>query len=373
MKTWMKMILGISLSFICLLTSVGYAAVTSEMIIRGDAEFSYPDSVFIVDISNVKTSNATIITAPVNLGEPSTKVMSEIIFAGRNAYVTFDVLIMNGTTFNQYFDVLEEYAELEGIDGSFSYANIDWSVTPPQGTLLKPGEQTTFTVTLTYTGRNSNQTRKMLHEFDFVLDSDDLTEAVSKGVTSKFEDILNNRLEEDIVYDYNGKEITIDNANTYNEVINHMENDSSGDYIGNLQGADGDDKALLTALFEGALTFTVGNEEVPITVMIKEKNVYDVDNIKNVNEMVLYITADDLGATYSFVPVYAAVFAKDTSGEWKQIGDIFAGEARTNNYSGWYGSGSFNTESWRSTQAYYGIAVRSGISNVIGGYYSQNP
>lgn len=368
MKTWMKMILGISLSFMCLFVSVGYAGFTSEMSIHADAELSPPNAVFIVNISNVQTSNATINTPPVNLSEPSTKIMSEITFASRNAYVTFDVLIMNGTSFNQYFDVLEEYPEIEGIEGAFSYANMDWSVTPPQGTMIMPGEQTLFTVTLTYTGRNTNQTRKMLHEFDFVLDSDDLTEAVSKGVTDKFADILNNRLEEDIVYDYNGTEITVDSNNTYNEVVNHMESDTSGNYIGNLMGADGDDKALLTALFEGALTFTVGNEEVPITVMIKEKNVYGTSD----KEMVLFITADDLSSTWTYVPVYAAVFSKNDLGEWVQIGDIFAGEARTNSYSGWYGSGSFNTETWRSTQSYYGIATGSGIATVIGGYIEQN-
>jgi len=255
------------------------------------------------------------------------------------------------------------------VEGSFSYANADWSVSVPQGTELKSGETMTFTVTLTYTGRNTNQTRKMLHEFDFVLNSDDLTEAVSKGVTDKFADILNNRLEEDITYTYNGSDVTVDKDNTYQEVVDHMESDSSGRYIGNLMGANADDKALLTALFEGALTFTVGNEEVPITVMVKEKNVYGT----NEKEMVLYITADDLSTRFGSAPVYAAVFTKTESGEWVQVGDIFAGEASINGYGGsWLGTGSFNTESWESTEDYYGVASGSGINAVISGYVAQN-
>jgi hypothetical protein len=200
------------------------------------------------------------------------------------------------------------------------------------------------------------------------MNSDDLTQAASKGVTNKFEDILNNALEEDIHYDG----ITVDKDNTYQAFVNEMvTGDDSGRYIGNLKGSDAEDKALLTALFEGALTFTVGNEEVPITVMVKEKNVYGDSNSEK--EMVLYITADDLGTRFGSAPVYAAVFTKTASGTWKQIGDIFAGKASINGYNGsWYGTGSFNTESWESTEVYYGVAAGSEINDVIKGYVSQN-
>ena len=368
MKAWLKVLLGISLSLMCVFTSLGYAALSDTLYVEGQVDASPPNAIYIEGIYNVQFNNASAVQTPVNIGFPSTKVMSEIVFNSRNSSVSFNVIIANGTAFDQYFDVLEEYSSMEGVEGSFSYANTDWSVSVPQGTELKSGETMTFTVTLTYIGRNTNQTRKMLHEFDFVLNSDDLTEAVSKGVTDKFADILNNRLEEDITYTYNGNNVTVDKDNTYQEVIDHMESDSSGNYIGNLMGADEDDKALLTALFEGALTFTVGNEEVPITVMVKEKNVYGTTD----KEMVLYITADDLSAWSSYVPVYAAVFSQNESGDWIQIGDIYAGEAQTNNYSGWWGSGSFNTESWRSTEAYYGVASGSGINAVINGYVAQN-
>ena len=367
MKSWMKVLICVLLSFMCLFTCVGYAQFTSTVEVKGDATVEPPNAMFIVSISNVQTNGATVNTHPINIGFPSTKVMSEIVFSGRNTSVSFDVLIKNGTDFEHYFDVLEEYSALEGVDDAFSYANVDWSVSVPQGTEISPDESMTFTVTLTYTGRNTNQTRKMLHEFDFVLNSDNLTQVVSKDVTNKFEDILNNRLEEDITYSYNGKNETVDKDATYQELVNHMESDSSGKYIGNLMGADEDDKALLTALFEGALTFEVGNEVVPITVMVKEKNVYGTSD----KEMVLYITADDLSAWSSYVPVYAAVFSKNESGAWVQVGDIYAGEAQTNSYSGWWGSGSFNTESWRSTERYYNVATGSGINAIMSGYTSQ--
>lgn len=369
MKKWVKVILGISLSFMCVFTSLGYAALSDKLNVTGEANVTPPDAIYIEGILNVRPSNASVIQTPTNIGFPSTKFMSEITFAGRNSSVTFDVVIANGTSFTQYFDVLEEFSELEGIDASFSYANTDWSVSLPQGTEIKPGDIKTFTVTLTYTGRNTNQTRKMLHEFDFVLDSNDLTQAVSKDITDRFEDILNNRFEEDVTYTYNGNQITIEKENTYQEVIDHMETDRTGNYIGNLMGSDADDKALLTALFDEALTFTVGTEEVPITVMIKEKDVYGSTD----KDMVLFITADDLSARNTYVPVYASVFSKNENGEWKHVGEIFSGEAQTNSYSGFWGSGSFNTETWRSTQTYYGVATGSGITAVMNGYKAQNP
>ncbi len=368
MKGWMKILLGISLSLMCIFTSIGYARLSTDLTVEGDIELAPPNAIFILDISNVHTTGATVTTSPMNIGYPSTKVLSEIVFSGRNSSVTFDVSVMNGTEFNQYFDVLEEYAELEGIDGSFSYASIDWNTSISQGTPIAPGEVQTFTVTLTYTGRNTNQTRKMLHEIDFVLNSDDLTEAVSKDVTDKFKDILNNHLEEDISYTYNGTTIKVDKDTTYQEIINHMESDRTGNYIGNLVGSDADDKALLTALFEGNLMFSVGTEEIPITVMIKNKNVFGTSE----SEMVLYITADDLSSSRSYVPVYASVYSKNSDGEWVQAGEIYAGEARVNGYSGsYFGNGSFDTESWRSTQAYYGVSSGSNIGAVLNGYINQ--
>ena len=373
MKAWLKVVLGISLSFMCLFSCLGYAGFTSALTVKGEAELLPPNAIFIVGISNVRTSGATVNTSPVNIGFPSTKVMSEIVFNGRNSSVSFDVLIKNGTDFTQYFDILEEYDELEGVEGSFSYSNTEWTVSPGQGTELKSGEQKTFTVTLKLTRNYSNQTRKMLHEFDFTPDSNDLTEIVSKDITDKFEDILNNNLEHDISYVYNGRQIDVPKDKTYDQVIEQMEVDrNTGNYIGNLMGSDGDDKALLSALFEGALTFTIGNEEVPITVMIKEKDVYGSTE----KDMVLFITADTLSAEATYVPVYASVYSKNELGDWEHVGEIFAGEAKTNNYN--YGSwgtqsGSFDTESWRSTEEYYGIASGSGIKTVMGGYTSQNP
>ncbi len=364
MKTWLKAVLCISLSFMCIFTCVGYASVNGNLYISATTEVSPPNAVFIVGITNVKTSGATVNTSPINIGYPSTKVMSEIVFSNSSSSVTFDAQIMNGTEFDQYFDTLQKYTSMEGVEGSFSYSGVKGSVSIPQGTKIAPGEKMTVSVTLSYTGWSTNQTRKMLYEIDFVLNSNDLTQAVSEGVTEKFAEILNNRLEKDITYTYNGRQITVDKDATYETILNNMEDDTSGNYIGNLMGADSDDKALLTALFEGELTFTVGNEEVPVTVMIKNKPV----NNSSDNKMVLYITADDLSDRSTYVPVFVVIFSQNTSGEWEQIGEILEGEAYTKSYSGWPGSGSFDTEMWRSTKVYNNVAIESSLDDVVAGF-----
>lgn len=373
MKMWNKVLLCVALSIMCLFTCVGYAAISGSIDIIGEAEIVPPDAMYIYEIRNVVTSNATLNMSPVYINHPSTKFMSEIKFGGRNAYVSFDVIVMNGTKIDQFFDIIEEFAELEEVEGSFSYANVSASVNPGQGAEVKAGQSLQFTVTLKYTGSNSNQTRRMLHELKFVLDSKDLTQAVSRGITDQFADIINGNLEEDITYEYDGKTITIPKDGGYDAIMDHMETFSlSGSYIGNLSGSDDDDKAVLTALFEGALTFKVGNEEVPVTVMIKEKDVYG----SNTKELVLYITADTLSESRAYVPIYAVVFTKSND-EWIQVGDILQGEAQVTAYDGLgatlgYGTGSFNTEKWRSTAGYYGVATGKDLNAVMSGYENQN-
>ncbi|MBR4032649.1 MAG: hypothetical protein IKJ07_07950 [Clostridia bacterium] len=375
MKSWIKILLGISLSVMCIFTSIGYASFTSQLEIGGTAEVGPPNAVYIVSISNVVTNGVNITQVPTNIGFPSTKFMSELVFEKNSSSISFDVLVHNATQITHIFDVIQKYDTMEGVEGSFSYANVTAKTNVAQGYELKSGEMKTFTVTLTYTGSNTNQTRKMLHELVFKLNSDELTQIVSKGVTDKFKDILNNNLEENISYEYDGQTITVDNAATYDKMVSQMEtSSSSGKYIGNLLGANPDDTALLNALFEGTLNFPINGEEVPITVMVKEKDVYGTSD----KEMVLFITGDTLQGNNA--PVYAVVFSKDADGTWQQIGDIFEGRARVNGYNGsWSGTGSFDTESWYSTKEYYGVRPSnsffssSTIERVMNGYEAQNP
>ena len=75
---------------------------------------------------------------------------------------------------------------------------------------------------------------------------------------------------------------------------------------------------------------------------------------KNENGKWLLSNGDD-------VVVYAAVFTKQSDGEWYQLGDMYKGQTTVNGYEApWYsGSGSFNTDNWRATESYYGVAAGS--------------
>ena len=162
MKTWIKAALCISLSFMYLFCCVGYAILSMEMNIAGTVEASPPEAIFIYSITNVQTNNATVNVSPINIGPPSTKFLSEIVFSKKNANVSFNVYVVNGTDFDQYFDIVEEFSEMEGVEGSFSYANVNATASPGQGAVVPAGESVTFTVTLNYTGSQTKQTRRML-------------------------------------------------------------------------------------------------------------------------------------------------------------------------------------------------------------------
>ncbi len=372
MKALTKILLSVTVSLMCLFLCVGYAQLSDTLVLTGGVDFEPPKAIYIHKIDNLQTDGVTVNQKPTNIGYPSTKMMSEFVFSAKNASVTFDVYIINNTEFDHYYDVIEEYSSLEGIGGSFSYASTSLSVSVAQGTKVAVGEMAKFTVTIKYTGSSKNQTRRMLHEFDFVLDSKDLTQAASTGVTDRFAKILNNELDTDVTYLYNGGNVTVPKDSTYETMEKNMEWSSSGNFIGNLDGADGDDKALITALFGDTLLFPVGDQEdVPVTVMVKKSEVYNGGNSNN--EIILYITADDLSARSAYVPIFAAVFHNNGT-EWVQIGDIYEGEAKTCYYNiSFMGYGSFDTDTWRSTKEYYGVAAKSNLAAVMAGYKAENP
>lgn len=352
MKKWTKALLMIALSLMCLFTCVGYAALSDTLTIQGEVEVTIPDAVFIAEISNVQTNGATIIQSPVNIGYPSTKVLSEVTFNGDKTTITFDVLVVNGTQFPQIFNVLKEYETSDEVTGGFSYGDVKPSASLKQGEVIQPGTSKQFTVTLMYDPWrfSSSATRRMFYELDFVLDSSDLTQAVSLGLTDQFKKIIND-------------------DTSYNEIIGSMNDGYGGGFVGNVSGADPEDSELLARLFEGKLTFSVGNEDVPVTVIIKQEKVYGSDE----NELVLYFTADSLSERGAYPPVYAVVFSQNADGDWIQIGDILAGTARVWGYasSDMFGTGSFSTNYWRSSAEYYGVASGSNLSTIMSAYDAQ--
>ncbi len=132
-------------------------------------------------------------------------------------------------------------------------------------------------------------------------------------------------------------------------------------FIGNVEGASAEDKNLLTELFgEENLQMEIDGVKQNISLMVKRENLdgnadtganptKEDTKVEKGSEMVMYYTNEDLDTRYgATVTVYAIVFSKDISAtEWKQVGTIFTGTATVTSYSGWYGTGSFNTDNWR--------------------------
>ena len=57
MKTWLKAILAISLSLMCVITNLGYATLTDSLQVRGEAKTEIPYGLFITSVSTDSTSN----------------------------------------------------------------------------------------------------------------------------------------------------------------------------------------------------------------------------------------------------------------------------------------------------------------------------
>jgi hypothetical protein len=295
------------------------------------------------------------------------------------------VTLVNGKSVRQIYDRLDaktgEY-NATGVTVKVQYkdANGQWRDLE-QGYEFPAGATLECKVTMTCT---QDETKNMMHEFILVTDPDELTNNVSKQVTDRFSQILNNELDE-ITYSYEttnwlGRPQTVtekvEKGQTYNALYSNMYSWKIG-YTGNVDGAQAADIALVNSLFGGELNLEIDGKPWPVSVMIKKEDVYDTSS----EEMVLYMTADLLNSAtnvnpYPYPPVYVAVFTQVTNTDangntvtrWEQVGPILAGQAKQTNYYGFDGTGSFDTRTWVSTEVYEKAAVGSTLTQVVDQY-----
>ena len=337
MKLWLKLILGISLSLMCLLTCVGYAQLTDELQISGSAGYEPPKAVYITSVTSSGTNGAvgtvnnftmTVVNSKTNLGTN-----------GRNT-VTYTVTVYNNT------DIDYGYNGMIYTTGETTYDNtaIRTMADIERRTVVSPGQYLSFNVTVSYKNNTASSNTYLnsviTYEFlplDQIPESED--EIAVSGVLDQFRDILNDEVD---TYPQSYKAL-VDQMNAYGANDRY---DSS--YIGNVVGASDSDTELLDTLFTGTLSLNINGEEMPVRVMIKNEEVDG--NSANGNEMVIYMTTDDLQKSGWFssstAPVYVAVFTNSGDGEWMQIGDMYLGDATIKQYNGWPGSGSFDTDDW---------------------------
>ena len=362
MKVLLRIICGVALSCMCLFVCIGYAGFTSNMVIGGTSTSTPPEGVFITNITSSGTNKAT---AVVN-GYSMTVVNSSVnLGTNRNATLTFTITVFNNTNIDYGYNAMI-YTVGEG-----TFDNETIVVTPniERREVVRSKEYLSFDVTVSYVSgvTITNNVLNSVITYEFLpLDDipEDEAEIAVSGVLEQFKNILNNNV--------------IGNPNSYGQLITQMDDYNANDrhndsYIGNVDGASGEDVTILGELFQGQLSLNINGTDTPVTLMIKEE---DVDgNSVNGDEMTIYMTTDDLQKQNSswfsqpeYAPVYAAVFRKvtleDGTTTWERIGDMYLGSAEIKRYDGWPGSGSFDTDNWRLVTE-NGTRTSTTIQNII--------
>lgn len=386
MKIWAKIGVVISLSFMCLFTSLGYAVLSDTLGIRGEAKTDIPSGLFITSVTTDSTSN--IDNNSVSFLPYSTTIDSTISRSRNTGTVTYNVTVLNNTTLTYSYRGIYYQTNLSGYNGNNyvsttnnrSRIGVVCSLANASAEEKKvaPGESLSFTVTYTVgSGMNANTDWKTLINFQFGINVDGEREALAV-VESKFLNILNT-------------------SSTYDQLIDALDNKFDGrqewtsNYIGNVTGSSSADSVAVNTLFAGQLQIMVGDENMDATVLIKHENLdgnrltgddYTATNTSNGGvfqgygcEMTLYLTVDPLDRAGSYVPVYVVVFTcdRDENGnqtsDWYRIGSTYAGTANVVTYDGGNGTGSFVTDNWRADAESYQL-IEGYSFNINGETYS---
>lgn len=338
----------LSFGFLC----VGYAMLSRDLRIDGQAEYVPPEDVFIIEAEapsggSVNSYALTTMSSSITLANSS------------SASARFLVTVYNNT------EVEYGYNATKYPTGEDTYTNpniayrlikADTGEELEFRTPVASESHLTFYVEFYYKDGNVPVDRTLssilLFEFLPMTELPEKEEEVAvSGALDKFKEILNT-------------------PEDYKVLTDAMDAHSSGNtrsYIGNVIDAGDTDSLIVEELFEGELTLNINGADKEMTTIIKRENIdgnsntgdyYDRYSWYTVRgcEMVLYMTDVVLSEVSSGtrVTVYAVVFTcqqdsnGNPTGQWYQIGEMFKGTAQVVAYSGASGNGSFNTDTWRS-------------------------
>lgn len=358
------------LSFMTCLLGIGYAAISGELHITGDAVFgSFP-----IYITEVERYSASAATNALNKTIYSITFMnSKITLDGcqdgeSSSDVVLAITVENASTDNDYAYIgvigAEEIADLTV--GVYADAECTVDLDCFNGVVQKRNgggekQRLTFYVKLSHTQDVSTEYNPIL-AFRFV-EAEDMAEAAKQAVAHKFLQVLNNETKYKTLTDAMFVKQQYVNRNDQRNWL--------ASYIGNVPGAYDEDKTVVNELL-GTLQLYINEEIVDVTCIINRSN-FDANNstgdlytavsgtIFRGCEMALYMFAPDSTA-------YVMVFTKkSTNADWEQIGtEMYEGTATVSNYFVVDNKlGSFDTSSWRSNQAYHGVNTNSTLENII--------
>ncbi|MBO5926599.1 MAG: hypothetical protein J6Q38_03470 [Clostridia bacterium] len=261
----------------------------------------------------------------------------------RTSYVTASVTVYNSTNVTYAFNAVKYQS------GNYDNTNITYNQSIKHGDQILAYESLTFTVKYAFAGSStSNRVLNSILNFEFVQLSElpEEEEIAVSGALQQFQNIIND----------------VDETGSFTKLLNQMDNNQANDrhddsYIGNVNGASSSDIALLEDLFQGNLTLIIDGVETEVTILIKRENVdgNTTTGDENGNELTIYMTTSALTKqwyeTSKTATVYAAVYSSNDDGDnWYRLGEMYEGKATIKGYDGnIFGSGSFDTDSWVST------------------------
>lgn len=329
----------LAFSFVCLFMPIGYAQLSNDLLVNTTVSAEPPLIVYITDVMISDSSGVNSNQSVMNYYSTTLVSSSVVLGSDASSYVTMQIVVFNNTGETYGFSAVKYAIGGDSYDNdNISIELLDIKVREP----ILSQQYLTFHVKFFYkTSTISNRVLNSMIQYEFLPINEipeDTGQIVANDAMERFEEILNEKE-------------TFDSLDS--QMDDYSNNNRNSSYIGNLSGSSESDLVFIEDLFEGKLLININGVETEITLMIKRENL-DGDTStgdENGNEMTIYMTTNSLTSMLTRVTVYAAVYTKvESSNEWIQIGDLFEGDARVNGYNGSiFGTGSFNTDTWEST------------------------
>ena len=348
MKPWLKAMLCISISFMCMFTCIGYAAVSQSAVIFGniEAEPLEPTGIYISKVALYSQNGVSITDSEIVL---PTNLRSAFQVNSKNTSITYEITVYNKTDVTYWYLGAEALSgvgannligEANGItittkdhsqSNSSDFDRSDW---------IPPQTERVFYATYTF-GSNAVGNISTMVNFSFGMNMGSFSDGFLK--------VLNDK--------------DLNSAYGYNYLVtafNNKYDKTNSTVIANI----GDEKEIFNNLFGNDLTINIDGVDKPVTIIVERKNVdkktnsgdnYTANGAPVGCEYTVYLTVDDLSAPNGKATVYAVTYTCGADGQWYQIGELYEGKCTITDYDKTDSSyqGAFDPDSWLAVKKDY--------------------
>lgn len=342
--------------------AIGYAALTDNLFLYGEANISAKPFVGVYIFAVEEYSRSSSLSSVSASFVKPTNLSQTVRASGNGASITYKVTLHNNSNVTYWYIKQDFVKDLEannliGQSGGITVTTKDH----PQDTVatfnnedwIPPQTYRDVYVTFTY-GQQAQGYRATFINFLFGLKMD--------SVHDKFVTVLNDNAPGG-GYDY------------LSEVFDKKFAENGGKVIANV----GEEKEIFDTLFGENLTINIDGKEVPVTVMIQRENVdgrQTGDDYSGSSgaptgcEYTVYVTVDALDSPTGKAMVYAVSYSNGgigvSDGSWYQLGQLYEGTADIIDYDTSTPGiqGAFDIYSWSATANSYEAA--DGIIYLVG-------